>query len=102
MNNETNTRNQAGYTLNPDDGVISVKNLSAYWIPEQTIREVIHGTTYIVTGSYEGQGLFTRKLERILARKLVANVNNAIQRDQDYQDKMLQSEEEESDDNGSK
>ena len=54
------------YTVENDDR-ISVPNLSAYWIPEQTIQRVIHGTTYVVTGTYEGSELFTRKLERIMA-----------------------------------
>lgn len=102
MNDDTNTRNQADYSINPDNGMISVKNLSAYWIPEQTIQEVIHGTTYIVTGSYEGQGLFTRKLERILARKLAADVSNAILGALDSQGEMIQMKEEESDDNSTK
>lgn len=55
------------YTVENDDR-ISVPNLSAYWIPEQTIQRVIHGTSYVVTGTYEGSELFTRKLERIMAR----------------------------------
>ena len=57
------------YTVENDDR-ISVPNLSAYWIPEQTIQRVIHGTTYVVTGTYEGSELFTRKLERIMARSI--------------------------------
>ena len=59
--------NGTKYTVENDDR-ISVPNLSAYWIPEQTIKRVIHGTTYVVTGTYEGSELFTRKLERIMAR----------------------------------
>ena len=59
--------NEAKYTLE-ENGSISVQNLSAYWIPEQSIRKVIHGTTYVVTGSYSGTELFTKKLERIMAR----------------------------------
>ena len=59
--------NGTKYTVENDDR-ISVPNLSAYWIPEQTIQRVIHGTTYVVTGTYEGSELFTRKLERIMAR----------------------------------
>ena len=55
------------YTVENDDR-ISVPNLSAYWIPEQTIQRVIHRTTYVVTGTYEGSELFTRKLERIMAK----------------------------------
>ena len=60
------------YTVENDDR-ISVPNLSAYWIPEQTIQRVIHGTTYVVTGTYEGNELFTRKLERIMARSFQLN-----------------------------
>ena len=59
--------NGTKYTVENDDR-ISVPNLSAYWIPEQTIQRVIHGTTYVVTGPYEGSELFTRKLERIMAK----------------------------------
>ena len=55
------------YTVENDDR-ISVPNLSAYWIPEQTVQRVIHGTTYVVTGTYEGSEFFTRKLERIMAK----------------------------------
>ena len=56
------------YTMNEHDQ-ITVRNLSAFWLPEITIREVIHGTTFIVTGSYEGREPFTRKLERIMTRE---------------------------------
>ena len=64
--------NGTKYTVENDDR-ISVPNLSAYWIPEQTIQRVIHGTTYVVTGTYEGSELFTRKLERIMAKSLQLN-----------------------------
>ena len=60
------------YIVENDDR-ISVPNLSAYWIPEQTIQRVIHGTTYVVTGTYEGSELFTRKLERIMARSFTTD-----------------------------
>ncbi len=59
------------YTLNERDQ-ITTPNLSAFWLPEMTVREVIHGTTYIVTGSYEGREPFTRKLERILAGRFTS------------------------------
>ena len=54
------------------DGNLRTNNMSAYWIPEVEVRRVIHGTTYIVTGSYEGKEPFTRKLERIMARDFIA------------------------------
>ncbi len=47
------------------DGHIHVKNPSAFWIPELTITETIHGTVYTVSGSYEGGESFVRKLEHI-------------------------------------
>ena len=50
-------------------GNIVVKNISAYWIPELTVTEEISGTIYTVTGSYEGEDSFLRKLERITSRK---------------------------------
>lgn len=52
-----------------EDGHIHVKNISAYWIPELTLTEEIDGTIYTVTGSYEGEESFFRKLERITAKK---------------------------------
>ena len=57
-----------------DDGNIHVKNLSAYWIPELTVTEEISGTIYTVTGSYEGEDSFIRKLERIASRKFTNEV----------------------------
>lgn len=51
-------------------GYLCVKNISAYWIPELTMREKIGGTTYTVTGSYEGAENFLRKLERIAAKNI--------------------------------
>ena len=57
-----------------ESGQIHVKNLSAYWIPELTVTEVIHGTLYTVTGSYEGTGSFLRKLERIAAKNAAGNL----------------------------
>ena len=51
-----------------EDGRIHVKNLSAFWIPELTVVEVIHGCTYTVAGSYEGDTNFLEKLERVTAR----------------------------------
>ena len=54
-----------------ESGQIHVKNLSAYWIPELTVTEVIHGTLYTVTGSYEGTGSFLRKLEGIAAQNIL-------------------------------
>ena len=52
-----------------EDGHIHVKNIFAYWIPELTLAEEIGGTVYTVTGSYEGEESFVRKLERITAKK---------------------------------
>ena len=57
------------YQLN-ESGMIAVRNPAAFWIPQITVREEIHGTAYTVTGSYEGNGPFVQKLERILARRL--------------------------------
>ena len=57
------------YQLN-ESGMIAVRNPAAFWIPQITVREEIHGTAYTVTGSYEGREPFAQKLERILARRL--------------------------------
>ena len=72
MNTETQAVSNHQKTFS-DDGHIRVKNLSAYWIPKITLKRKIHGTTYIVTGSYEGTDCFTRKLERIMERKEICD-----------------------------
>lgn len=59
------------------NGTVHVKNESAYWIPEMTVMEVIHGTTYIVTGSYEGTESIYRNLERIMERKATGASNES-------------------------
>ena len=60
-----------------EDGHLCVKNLSAFWIPELTVTEVIHGTVYTVTGSYEGTENFVRRLERITSRKFAENLEDS-------------------------
>lgn len=57
------------------DGNLHTNNLSAYWLPEVTTTEVIHGTTYIVTGTFTGKDSLVPKLERILVRNIM-NENN--------------------------
>lgn len=60
-----------------EDGHLCVKNLSAFWIPELTVTEVIHGTVYTVTGSYEGDVSFLKKLERITAKKFTEKTEDS-------------------------
>lgn len=52
------------------DGQLTVRNLSAYWLPEFTLKRKIGGTVYSVTGSYEGTGTIDSKFKRILAQNL--------------------------------
>ncbi len=66
------------YTLNEHDQ-ITTANLSAFWLPELTVRDVIHSTTYIVTGSYEGRELFSRKLGRILAGEFTSETDKCAE-----------------------
>ena len=60
-------------------GNLCSKNLSAYWIPKLTVTEEISGTVYTVTGSYEGEQSFLRKLERIAAK----NYSKKLEADHD-------------------
>ncbi len=60
-----------------EDGHLCVKNLSAFWVPELTVTEVIHGTVYTVTGSYEGTESFVRKLERITSKKFTEKMEDS-------------------------
>ena len=48
------------------NGNIVVKNPSAFWLPDVKIVEVIGGTEYTVTGSYDGEERLNRKLKRIM------------------------------------
>ena len=64
------------------NGTVHVKNESAYWIPEMTVMEVIHGTTYIVNGSYEGTESIYRNLERIMERKATGASNESEESDE--------------------
>ena len=53
-----------------ESGHITVRNLSAWWIPEIKVERKINGTVYTVTGSYEGTELSDRKLTRILLKNV--------------------------------
>ena len=53
-----------------ESGHITVRNLSAYWIPEIEVECEIHGTVYTVTGIFEGNELLERKLTRILLKNV--------------------------------
>lgn len=66
---QTNPSSQRNRTVSFDrNGNITVRNLSAYWIPEITVQKELHGTTYTVSGSYEGNKAFVSPLERIMVR----------------------------------
>ena len=83
MNTDTNTnmeettmaeKQQRRNTFVGADGHMTAHNISAYWLPEIPIQEVIHGTVYTVTGSYEGNQPFIKKLERIMARQFAEEI----------------------------
>ena len=79
--NKNDTPNEISFRYSRErrfdgNGNLTVKNLSAYWIPELTVREEIAGTVYTVTGSYEGTASFVRKLERITARKFTEKLED--------------------------
>lgn len=59
-----------------ENGHLHTKNISAYWIPKLTLTEEINGTIYTVTGSYEGEESFLRKLERITAKKFTEKMED--------------------------
>jgi hypothetical protein len=56
------------------DGHIRVRNLSAYWLPEITLKREIKGTTYTVSGSYEGTQRLDQKLLRIMKKNAESEV----------------------------
>ena len=53
-----------------ESGHITVRNLSAYWIPEIKVEREIHGTVYTVTGNFEGNEFLEKKLTRILLKNV--------------------------------
>lgn len=54
------------------EGHLCVRNISAYWLPELTLRRKIGGTIYTITGSYEGTEPLDRKLRRIMEKNVEA------------------------------
>ena len=60
-----------------EKGNIVVKNPSAFWLPELTIREQNAGTEYTVTGSYDGTETLDKKLSRIMEHNLSNAKENA-------------------------
>ena len=59
-----------------DTGSIRARNLSAYWLPQITLKREIGGTVYRVSGSYEGEGLLDRRTRRILAQQMEREVRH--------------------------
>ena len=59
-----------------ENGNIVVKNPSAFWLPDVKIVEVIGGTEYTVTGSYDGEERLNRKLKRIMEQNAADDENN--------------------------
>ena len=60
-----------------EKGNIVVKNPSAFWLPELTIREQNAGTEYTVTDSYDGTKTLDKKLSRIMEQNLSNAKENA-------------------------
>ena len=63
-----------------ENGNIVVKNPSAFWLPEIKIVDVVGGTEYTVTGSYEGTETLDKKLKRVMEHN-AANDNSDITED---------------------
>ena len=63
-----------------EKGNIVVKNPSAFWLPEIKIVDVVGGTEYTVTGSYEGTETLDKKLKRIMENN-AANEESDITED---------------------
>lgn len=81
------------YTVKYDDR-ISVPNLSAYWLPDLTIKEVIKGSTYTISGEYVGSECIVPKLKRIMAHdaaELMKEANHTA--DDEEKEKAKESEE---------
>ena len=62
--------NRTGRVHFDADGILHVRNSTLNWIPEIAFEEEVRGTTYTVTGSYEGGEMLDAKVERLLAKGL--------------------------------
>ena len=62
--------NRTGRVHFDADGILHVQNSTLNWIPEIAFEEEVRGTTYTVTGSYEGGEMLDAKVERLLAKGL--------------------------------
>ena len=60
--------NRTGRVHFDADGILHVRNSTLNWIPEIAFEEEVRGTTYTVTGSYEGGEMLDAKVERLLAK----------------------------------
>ena len=63
-------KNHTGHVHFDADGILHVRNSTLNWIPEIAFEEEVRGTTYTVTGSYEGGEMLDAKVERLLAKGL--------------------------------
>ena len=68
------------------NGRISAPNLSAYWIPELTITEVIKGSVYTISGEYVGTECIVPKLKRIMAHDVEELIKEASPTTDDLKD----------------
>ena len=88
--------NGTKYTLE-SDGRISVPNLSAYWLPDLTIKEVIKGSAYTISGEYVGTECIVPKLKRIMAHdaaELMKEANHTADDPDDEENEKAQESEE--------
>ena len=62
--------NRTGRVHFDADGILHVQNSTLNWIPEIAFEEEVRGTTYTVTGYYEGNEMLDAKVERLLSKGL--------------------------------
>ena len=62
--------NRTGRVHFDADGILHVQNSTLNWIPEIAFEEEVRGTTYTVTGCYEGNEMLDAKVDRLLAKGL--------------------------------
>lgn len=53
-----------------DNGNLTVKNPSAFFLPEFAVEAEIGGTIYSVSGSYDGTNMLTQKLRKIYENQM--------------------------------
>lgn len=69
---------ESHYSSFDENGQMIVENISAFLLPEFEITEQIKSVTYVVDGTYDGEELLHKKLERIMTHDINENTEETV------------------------